>query len=170
MNATHNNGDGNYEAEADIARTGASIIDSTELSDSRLTSTFNSQMYNLNYRVTGDKLTVDADYGRVNTDNWQDSHICFGLYPSQRWTISKGLFCDLYKSATCLFHSVVLESQRADGLDKTTSMGDLSIRWFLVYERTNRKDLFWKATEFELILQRHIQFDEVQRKNQFRKH
>ncbi len=75
FNGTRNDNNGEMVADADIARTGSSIIDSTELSNSRFNSMYSSQMYNLNYRLTGDKgeeLTVDADYGLVYAKSWQD--------------------------------------------------------------------------------------------------
>ena len=71
----YNNRDENGAAEAMITRTGASKIDSTELSDTWVNSKFSSQMYNLNYRLAGDKgeeLTVDADYGRIYAKIWQN--------------------------------------------------------------------------------------------------
>jgi hypothetical protein len=75
FNGTRNDNDGDIVGDADITRIGSSIIDSIELSDSRFNSKYNSQMYNLNYRMTGDKgeeLSIDADYGRVYAKSWQD--------------------------------------------------------------------------------------------------
>ena len=68
-------GDGTFSSNTNITKTGFSEIDSTVLSDSWSTNKFNSQMYNLNYRLIEDKggeLTVDADYGRVYARNWQN--------------------------------------------------------------------------------------------------
>jgi len=72
---SYNDGDGTIASYANITRTGSSKIDSTVLSDSRLTNKYTSQMYNLNYRLIGDKnseLIIDADYGRVYARNWQN--------------------------------------------------------------------------------------------------
>lgn len=75
FNGTYNNMDGDFTSDAAIMRTGTSKIDSTERSESRFTQKYSSQVYNLNYRLTGDEgeeLTVDADYGHMYGKNWQD--------------------------------------------------------------------------------------------------
>ena len=74
FNGSYNNNKGDMVSKADIMLTGSSKIDSTTLSNTRPVSTFNSQMYNLNYRFDGDKsgtLTADLDYGRVYNHNRQ---------------------------------------------------------------------------------------------------
>ena len=75
INGGHNNYDVDFVSQATISQTGSSKIDSTILSNSFTTSTNRSQMYNLNYRLDGDKkgvLTVDLDYGLVHYKQLQD--------------------------------------------------------------------------------------------------
>lgn len=62
-------------SKADVSRRGVSKIDSTIRSDSWQTAKNRSEMYNLNYRLDGDKkgvLTVDLDYGRVHNEQSQN--------------------------------------------------------------------------------------------------
>ncbi len=73
----YNRSEGDMAAKADVVQTGGSKIDSTELSDSWLTNKYSAQMYNLNYRLAGNKgeeLTADLDYGHVYSHRWQDMH------------------------------------------------------------------------------------------------
>jgi len=74
FNGGHTNLDLKTASQVDVSQTGFSKIDSTILSDALQTATFKSQMYNLNYRLDGDKngvITVDLDYGNVNNKRWQ---------------------------------------------------------------------------------------------------
>jgi outer membrane receptor protein involved in Fe transport len=75
FNGSLNNMNGTIVSEAYIMVTGSSKIDSTTLTNTRPSSRFNSQMYNLNYRFDGDKsgvFTTDLDYGRVYNQNKQN--------------------------------------------------------------------------------------------------
>ncbi|MDR1500819.1 MAG: TonB-dependent receptor [Tannerellaceae bacterium] len=75
FNGTYNNLDTDIASHADISQTGSAKIDSTILSDTWASSTYSSQMYNLNYRMDGDKngvLTADLDYGHVHSKKRQD--------------------------------------------------------------------------------------------------
>ena len=75
FNGTYNNLDLEIVSRADISQTGRAKTDSTILSDTWAETTYSSQMYNLNYRLDGDKngvLTADLDYGRVHNQQRQD--------------------------------------------------------------------------------------------------
>jgi hypothetical protein len=75
FNGTYNSRDIDIVSQAAISQTGVSKTDSTILSDTWQKSTYNSRMYNLNYRLDGDKngtLTADLDYGRVHSQQSQD--------------------------------------------------------------------------------------------------
>ena len=67
--------EGSFESKADITKSGSIKIDSTIITNTSLTNNYSSQMFNLNYRFAisdGQELTVDADYGLVIADNWQN--------------------------------------------------------------------------------------------------
>lgn len=77
FNGTFYNLDTEEVAKTAVSRRGVAKTDSTILSDSRRTAKSRSQMYNLNYRLDGDKdgvLTVDLDYGRVYNEQSQNIH------------------------------------------------------------------------------------------------
>lgn len=75
FNGTFYNLDIDVVSQVRVSRTGISKIDSTILSDTWQRAKKRSQMYNLNYRLDGDKngiLTVDLDYGRVHNEQHQN--------------------------------------------------------------------------------------------------
>ena len=80
FNRTYTNRDGDIDAKADIMQIGTLKVESIEEAESEFKNKYNSQMYNINYRISiaeDEELTVDADYGHVYSNNWQNMQISY---------------------------------------------------------------------------------------------
>lgn len=75
FNGSNNKLNMDFTSRTTVSPMGISKIDSTILSDIWSNTTNTSQMYNLNYRLDGEKrgvLSADLDYGRVHSKQTQD--------------------------------------------------------------------------------------------------